>query len=194
MFILLFFDFWHSSFINMACLNCWDCQWERRKVETPFGKWLVTMMALKFPGQARLSQPVRALAIQPWLITWVQCLLSIWTDSTNLSSDLHMYSSLTYIMFKTHSLTHTKYTFTHLCTHILHTQWHTLTHVYTHKPHTAHTLAHVHTCTHTHTDTQHPHIRISKHIHTHLKFLLMGTYRILQLPFQLKLVLHKSYQ
>lgn len=146
MFILLFFNFWHSSFINMACLNCWDCQWERRKVETPFSKWLVTMMALKFPGQARLSQPVRALAIQPWLITWVQCPLSIWTDSTNLSSDLHMYTSLTYIMLKTHSHTHgdthTKYTFTHLCTHID-------THIHTQTTHYTHIDTHIHMHSHT---------------------------------------------
>lgn len=125
----------------------------------------------------------------------------LWSPYVHLPYLHYAQNTLTH----THGDTHTKYTFTDLCTHILHTHWHTythtthtmtytLTHKYTHKPHTAHTLTHVYTCTHTHTDMQHPHIRISKHIHTHLKFLLTGTYRILQLPFQLKLVFHKSYQ
>lgn len=142
------------------------------------------MMALKSPGQARLSQPVRALASQAWLITWVQSLLSIWNDSTNLSSDLHMYPFLPYIMLKTHLLTHI-HGHTHIQTHIhnmhIHktvtytrsqscTHWHTHIHICTHMDtHILHTCSHTlhthsHICTHTkHTLT---HIYTCTHTHT----------------------------
>jgi hypothetical protein len=89
-----FLSFWYSLiyniilfFINIAYLKWWDST-------VRLGK--VTMTALEFPGEMRGS--ASGGACHPSVMTWVQSLGPTWTDSTDVSSNLHMYTSPTYVM------------------------------------------------------------------------------------------------